>query len=254
MLHTAKPCFIQSAFTLIELLVVIAIIAILAAMLMPALSQARERGKSASCQSNLKQYGMGCATYASSFDDWMLGREYYSAKDKKVVSWIVVNSYLFEHSGASEDAWRAGKTINGCPARENTGRKSINSTEYTERSASYGISFKTHGFYDSSSKTWTGHRQTALRKPSAYYSFIDSEAHSTYRSTYWRIPASDTDLRYTDFRHAGAMNGVYVDGHVSSARDMDSYRAVNETEAVNKNKTVYCSFDPRAAKENGWMD
>ena len=59
----------RKGFTLIELLVVIAIIAILAAILFPVFARARENARRASCQSNLKQIGLGLLQYTQDYDE-----------------------------------------------------------------------------------------------------------------------------------------------------------------------------------------
>ena len=103
-------------FTLIELLVVIAIIAILAAILLPALQKARERGKESACRNNLKQLGSFFTMYTGDFNSWFPAA--YNNPDAKSCMGVFRDlkySTAIKTTRAQLESKRYGDTLVICP-------------------------------------------------------------------------------------------------------------------------------------------
>ncbi len=124
----------RRGFTLIELLVVVAIIAVLVAMLLPALNQAREAGKAAVCASNLRQIGIRFQTYATEYNG-MLPRPYVS--EDRYRWWI---AFCLLYYGASDVAHIDSSMIAilHCPSDVPDSSRSYGMNNYINNDNAYG--------------------------------------------------------------------------------------------------------------------
>ena len=219
-LHTAEPCFIRSAFTLIELLVVIAIIAILAAMLMPALQSAREKGRSGACVNNLKQLSSALLLYANDFNDFFI----LAVND----SW----SEFWCGSGNFSDI----KPVGGLnPYLDNKGDDGVRRcpTAVLIKDSSSNNGNGGYGYNPCLGYSKKRYRISSLKRPGAILTFGDAALmHNkstltpyivmeppTYDYMDW---AGDVSQASMHFRHASRINTSWADGHVSSPGPLQS--------------------------------
>ena len=192
----------RKAFTLIELLVVIAIIAILAAILFPVFARAREKARTASCQSNLKEIGLAFAMYRTDYDD------------RSPVIGVLVSG-LWCRWACQVYPYIKNTQIFTCPSMSNWTWGSIRGGSGEGYDTGYLYNRNLVGTSDNDVKEPAG----TIQNMDAWYQDNYGNASNGFGDAYQgHDPRTDDTYRKYLCRHNDGFNICYYDGHVKWTR------------------------------------
>ena len=195
-----KARLTSHGFTLIELLVVIAIIAMLAALLLPALARAKVSAKATQCRSQMRQIGLATRLYADEHED-LLPRSQHSANANNMYPWeraIAPNLGGRDISGATLTNLLRG--VYRCPADLRPGLP-----------LSYGLNV----YFELEGPNYLScHRMAQVPKPAATIAYTEILAAVDHVMPEDWTQLSDATNDVASTRHSGKSNYLFLDSHV----------------------------------------
>ncbi len=213
------------AFTLIELLVVIAIIGILAALLLPALSRAKERGRQTACLNNIRQLQTAWTMHTDDHNNTMplnaQEQTSYSANASTTNSWVVGDTTYSADLSYIEAGtlyhYLPQPAVYHCPTDHSKVQDSS-----TTRARSYSLNYYLNGGIDpqysgnlpDGTESSVVTRYSDVSKPSQVFAFLDENENTIEDGVYLLFlnPAETWQNAPSD-RHDQGMNLSFTDGH-----------------------------------------